>query len=187
MKVIQGHRKWHDSDRSLDTSFLWSLAIACLSACIISETHFHSVRTASNILKATDAFRFICTHIIVNDNKLLQYLQQKTASAVTYRITSILSTARVCGWIFPILYNRLGDVPPNCPFPWGAGLPLNTWFLRPTRVHSPNGILIGSAGLYAHGRDKWTHRQTDRHTDHATSVTTGHNLVLCTRRGLISK
>ena len=135
MNDLEGHSrssKMARFDRPLDTSFLWSLVIACLSACIISETHFHSVRTASNILKATDAFRFICTHIIVNDNKLLQYLQRKTVSAVTYRITSILSTARVCGWIFPILYKRLRDVPPQTAhFPGELGFHSIHGSLRP--------------------------------------------------------
>jgi len=40
----------------------------------------------------------------------------------------------------------------------------NTRFLEPTRVHTPNGILIGSPFGRAQDRD----RQTDRKTDHAT-------------------
>jgi len=45
--------------------------------------------------------------------------------------------------------------------------PSNTCFLKPTRVHIPNGISIGSAALQ--GFRSW---QTDRQTDHAT-VTIG--------------
>jgi len=33
----------------------------------------------------------------------------------------------------------------NCPFLWRIQAPPNTWFLGPTRVHTPNGISIGSA------------------------------------------
>ena len=33
----------------------------------------------------------------------------------------------------------------NSPFPWGSGLPSNTWYLGPTRVIMPNGMSIGSA------------------------------------------
>ena len=37
----------------------------------------------------------------------------------------------------------------------GSGLPSNTWFLELTRIHNPNGIMIGStifAGLNDHDR-----------------------------------
>jgi len=54
----------------------------------------------------------------------------------------------------------------------GSGPPSNTWFLGPTQVLSPNGILIGAA-VFA-GLTRVTDRQTDRQTDHATqSVTAG--------------
>ena len=46
-----------------------------------------------------------------------------------------------------------------------SGLPCNTWFPRPSRVLSPNGISIGSAffaGLTS-VTDRQTYRQTDRH------------------------
>jgi len=33
----------------------------------------------------------------------------------------------------------------NCPFPCGIWTPSNTWFLGSTRVHTQNGITIGSA------------------------------------------
>ena len=56
----------------------------------------------------------------------------------------------------------------NCtPSRGRSGLPSNSWFLGPTRVHNPNGISISSAvfvGLTI---------VTDRQTDHATSVTMG--------------
>jgi len=38
--------------------------------------------------------------------------------------------------------------PQNCPFTYGdleSGIPCNTWFLGPTRIHIPNSISIGSA------------------------------------------
>jgi len=39
-----------------------------------------------------------------------------------------------------------GQFPPqNCPFARGSGLPSNTCFLGPTRVHIPNGLSNGSA------------------------------------------
>ena len=68
------------------------------------------------------------------------------------------------------LYFTMGRPCPhqNCPFTWGSGLPSNTWFLGPAGVHNPNGISIGSvvvAGLTI---------TTDRQTDYATLVTTGH-------------
>jgi len=37
--------------------------------------------------------------------------------------------------------------PLKLPFQWGIWAPSNTWFLEPTRVHTPNGISIGSAIL----------------------------------------
>jgi len=35
--------------------------------------------------------------------------------------------------------------PPTLPLPMGDLDPSNLWFLEPVRVHSPNGITIGSA------------------------------------------
>jgi len=50
---------------------------------------------------------------------------------------------------------------------------LNMWFLRPTRVHNPNGISIGSA-IYA-----GLMVVTDQQTDHATrSATIGRIYVV---------
>ena len=45
------------------------------------------------------------------------------------------------------LYFTMGRpiLPQNCPFPRGIWTPSNTWFIGRTRVHNPNGILIGSA------------------------------------------
>jgi len=45
----------------------------------------------------------------------------------------------------PILYNGTPLRPQNCPFSWGMWTPSNTWFLGPTRILDPNGILIASA------------------------------------------
>ena len=57
----------------------------------------------------------------------------------------------------------------------GSGPPSNTWFLRPTQVHNPNGTSIGSA-VFA-GSLVWQ----DRPTDHATrSVTIGRIYVCST-------
>jgi len=72
-----------------------------------------------------------------------------------------------------ILYNGSLLSPLNCPFPRGYRPPYNTRFLRPTRVHSPNGISTGSA-VFA--RLTFV---TDRQTDHATpSVTIGRIYVV---------
>jgi len=38
-----------------------------------------------------------------------------------------------------------GTVPQISPFPWGSGLPSNSWFLGPVQAHNPNGITIVSA------------------------------------------
>jgi len=55
--------------------------------------------------------------------------------------------------------------PQNCRYAWETWPPSNTCFLWPTRLHSTNGISIGSA-VFA-----WltivTDRQTDRQTRHA--------------------
>jgi len=51
-------------------------------------------------------------------------------------------------WLYslPILDNGTGHVPPKLPLLLGVlGPSKNTWFLRPTRDHYPNGISIGSA------------------------------------------
>jgi len=63
--------------------------------------------------------------------------------------------------------------------------PSNTWFHGPTRVSTPNDIMIGSAVLP--GSRTWpTYRQTDTPTDHATpSVTIGLYRWLTLRCGLI--
>jgi len=53
----------------------------------------------------------------------------------------------------------------------GSRPPTNTWFFEPTRVHNPNGILIGSAV------SAWLMTMTDRQTDDAIPVTIG--LQLC--------
>jgi len=50
----------------------------------------------------------------------------------------------------------------RCPFPWGNWTPSNTY--RPTRVHIPNIIFIGSAVLQG-SRSLHAGRQTDRQTD----------------------
>jgi len=49
-----------------------------------------------------------------------------------------------------------------------SGPPSRTWFYGPTRVHSPNGISIGSA-IFARLKIV-TDRQTDRQPDHASPV-----------------
>jgi len=61
----------------------------------------------------------------------------------------------------PILYNGPSLLPSKFPLPIGwSAPPSNTWFPGPTRVLSPNGILIGSTVLQ--GSLVW---QTDRPTD----------------------
>jgi len=67
--------------------------------------------------------------------------------------------------IFSILHDGPGPVPQDWPFPW-AGLSPTTWFLGPTRVHTPNGISIDWFST-AYGYVQQTHTQTD----HGTSIT----------------
>jgi len=74
----------------------------------------------------------------------------------------------------------------NCPFPWGyrVSSPPNTWFLQSLgfiRLHTPNGISIGLpvfVGL-AVVTNRRTHRQTETHTDHATSITCSDAPCMC--------
>ena len=69
----------------------------------------------------------------------------------------------------------LKDIPKflrKCPSCEGSRLPSNTRFLGPTRVHTLNGILIGSAVFAV--LTKVSSKQTKKtHIDHATSVATG--------------
>jgi len=68
----------------------------------------------------------------------------------------------------------LKDIPKflrKCPSCEGSRLPSNTRFLGPTRVHTLNGILIGSAVFAV--LTKVSSKQTKKtHIDHATSVAT---------------
>ena len=81
-----------------------------------------------------------------------------------------------------ILYNGRPFTPKLPLSMGGSGPPFNKWFIGPTRVLHPNGILISSA-VFA-GLTSVTDRQTDRPTDHATrSVTTDRTSFR--RRGLI--
>ena len=52
------------------------------------------------------------------------------------------------------------EMPSNCPFP--GSQPNSTSFVGRTRVHTPNGISVGSA--VSDGRDQQTDRQTHTHT-----------------------
>ena len=68
----------------------------------------------------------------------------------------------------PILYNGIPLSPSKLPLPMvGSGPTSNTWFAGPTRVHNPNGILIGSA-VFA-GLTSMTHRPTD-HTMRSVTI-----------------
>ena len=76
----------------------------------------------------------------------------------------------------------------NCPFHFGIVAPPNAWFSRPTRVHIPNGISIGSAVL----AQLMVLCPTDTHTDSTqthrprnSSNSKPHLCSLCMRRGLI--
>jgi len=60
--------------------------------------------------------------------------------------------------------------PPKCPITWGDSGPNRpTWHLGYITDHTSNGTSTDSAILY--GSQLWP---TDRHTDDATSVATGH-------------
>ena len=65
---------------------------------------------------------------------------KRRIAAATYQIRLRTSTAR---WIFPILFNGLGDDPSLGRIRASP----NTWFLGPTRVHAASGISIGSVVL----------------------------------------
>jgi len=89
-----------------------------------------------------------------------------------------------------IIDNKLSNMDGSVAFNrWHqCATPFNTGFLGPTRVHMPNGILIGSA-VFA-GLTIVTCRPTDRPTtDHATpSVTVGRiHVHVVLRCGLIIK
>ena len=58
---------------------------------------------------------------------------------------------------------------PNCLFLWRIQAQPNTWFLGPTRVHTPNGISIGSAVFV--GIKVVSNRHTVK--EHATLVPIG--------------
>jgi len=63
------------------------------------------------------------------------------------------------------------SLPPKMPLPLGIRPPPNTRFLGPTRVYNPNGTSIGSAVFV--GLAVMPNRETDSHTDHATSIAIG--------------
>ena len=59
---------------------------------------------------------------------------------------------------------------PKCQFPSGSGpSPNNTWFVGPARIHTPNGVSIGSSVFV--GLIIVTNRHTDRPVDHGALVT----------------
>jgi len=78
------------------------------------------------------------------------------------------------------LYHGMPFPPSKLPLCIGGSGPLsNTWFLGPTRVLNPNGILIGAA-VFA-GVTSVTDRRTNGQTDRATrSVTIGRIYVRST-------
>jgi len=63
----------------------------------------------------------------------------------------------------PIYFTKNHSRLKVAPLPGASGLPSNTWFLGPTRVHKPNAIYIGSAVIS--GLTIVTDRPTDRPTD----------------------
>jgi len=70
----------------------------------------------------------------------------------------------------PILYRGPPPSPQNCQFLWGSGHLSTRWFLKPTRAHSSNGILVVKPFCRVHDCDS----VTDRLTDYATqSITIG--------------
>jgi len=86
---------------------------------------------------------------------------------LTSQTTSLDQFSRFCTAHDRVsLYFTMGRPfpPQNCPFAWGIWTPSNTWFLGPTRVHNPNGTLIGSA-IFAR-----LATVTDRPSDGQTTV-----------------
>ena len=76
---------------------------------------------------------------LLTPNQLMQYLQRMT----TLLLPPSLTHAR-----YSLYFTTGRDMPPNtAPSPWGSKPPLDTWFLGPNQVHSPNGVLVTSAVL----------------------------------------
>jgi len=65
------------------------------------------------------------------------------------------------------------------PFLWGSGLPFNSWFLGPTRVHTQTASR--SVQPFLHGSRQW---QADQQTDHATQSVTIGRIYVVLRCGL---
>jgi len=76
---------------------------------------------------------------LLTPNQLMQYLQRMT----TLLLPPSLTHARYS------LYFTMGrDMPPTLLHPLGGSKPpLDTRFLGPNQVHSPNGVLVASAVL----------------------------------------
>ena len=67
--------------------------------------------------------------------------QQQAAAVLAAQAASLLQPRR----IFPVVHSGSGHASKIASSPRGSGSPSNTWFLRLTRVHAPNGLSIGSA------------------------------------------
>jgi len=97
---------------------------------------------------------------------LSQQWQHQAAALLTVKSCTVAATYRIKLRIttecrtFPILCNRIWNVPKLPPSPWGFRHTPNTRFPGCNRGHISNGISTGSA----RGCDQQTERQRDRQT-----------------------
>ena len=97
---------------------------------------------------------------------LSQQWQHQAAALLTVKSCTVAATYRIKLRIttecrtFPILCNRIRNVPKLPPSPWGFKHSPNTRFPGRNRGHISNGISTGAA----RGCDQQTERQTDRQT-----------------------
>ena len=84
-----------------------------------------------------------------------------TGSAISLRLTIFLPYILQCDRTCP---------PKIAPYPWGIGPSPNTWFLGPTQVKWYFDWFSRYCGAHV------SYRQTDRHTEHATSIAIGRTL-----------
>ena len=148
-----------------------------LFAFLFRPEHFNSFYLHSSIMMNTVSVNHIftpcmqilscidCEQCIFNNvNKLLQSWQQKA--------TSLLLLTEL--WLMPDILctsTWAGDAPVQITSSLrGSGLLPNTWFLAPTRVHTPNAISIGSSVLARFMVVTSSYRHTEDATVVAASV-----------------
>ena len=131
---------------------------------------------------------------VATSSTTFQSLRQESSDTEMFRLATRRSTFRagikrpncteVNKWSknFDKRSHHRGIAPSkNCSFSWGSGLPPNTWFHRPTRVHTTKPV-SRSVQPFQHSSRRCptdTHTDTHTHADHGTSVTMGRMFALC--------